>query len=335
MVRIKQNENNLEDSAAESAVLAGLCQYGIDAMLEVEYISTEYFVDQTNQVIFDCIKKSLESTQKAELSSLLSAANQLNHYDVIKEEAGYLRYLFDTPILEDNISVNGAKLAKLKIARDVKKTLAKCSLEVDKINGDEDITEIISLIETPILDATSKIYQGSDNKPKIIGEDVSEYVEFLKENQNEMLGISTGFPRFDEAIGGGIRRKCVDLVAARPKVGKSMFGDAVAMHVSRNLNIPVLMLDTEMSKEDHLNRMLANLSGVEINKLASGKFANNELDIEKVEKAADELQNIPYHYVSIAGQPFENILAIMRKWIHQEVGFDENGRTNDCIKIYD
>ena len=25
----------------------------------------------------------------------------------------------------------------------------------------------------------------------------------------------------------------------------------------------------------------------------------------------------------------------MRKWIHQEVGFDENGRTNDCIIIYD
>ena len=48
MVRIKQNENKLEDAAAESAVLAGLCQYGIDAMLEVEYISTEYFVDQTN-----------------------------------------------------------------------------------------------------------------------------------------------------------------------------------------------------------------------------------------------------------------------------------------------
>ena len=63
--------------------------------------------------------------------------------------------------------------------------------------------------------------------------------------------------------------------------------------------------------------------------------SNNDLDIEKVEKAAEELQNIPYHYVSIAGQPFENILAIMRKWIHQEVGFDENGRTNDCIIIYD
>jgi hypothetical protein len=174
-----------------------------------------------------------------------------------------------------------------------------------------------------------------DNKPQIIGDDISEYVEFLKENPSEMIGISTGFPVYDEAIGGGLRRKCVDLIAARPKVGKSMFGDAVAMHVAKNLDIPVLVLDTEMSKEDHLNRMLANISGVEINSISSGKFASNNLEAEKVETAATELERIPYHYVSIAGQPFENILSIMRKWIYQEVGFDENGRTKDCLVIYD
>ena len=114
-----------------------------------------------------------------------------------------------------------------------------------------------------------------------------------------------------------------------------MFGDAVAMHVAKNLDIPVLVLDTEMSKEDHLNRMLANISGVEINSISSGKFASNNLEAEKVETAAAELEQIPYHYVSIAGQPFENILSIMRKWIYQEVGFDENGRTKDCLIIYD
>jgi hypothetical protein len=39
--------------------------------------------------------------------------------------------------------------------------------------------------------------------------------------------------------------------------------------------------------------------------------------------------------VSIAGQPFENILSIMRKWVYQEVGFDSNGRTKDCLIVYD
>ena len=104
----------------------------------------------------------------------------------------------------------------------------------------------------------------------------------------------------------------MDLIAARPKVGKSMFGDAVALNVAQNLNIPVLMLDTEMSKEDHLNRMLANLSGVDINKISTGQFSQNEIEKEKVRVAGEKLKSIQYHYISIAGQSFENILALMR-----------------------
>ena len=337
MANNQKNKRKLEDLAAERAVLSGLCQYGLSVSLDSDYLESEHFTDPTNQIIFGCIKKVLEKANKVELSSLLSAANQLGCYENInnQEEIGFLRSLFNFPIHEENVSIHAGKLAKLGIAREVKKTLAICSSKIDEVTGDEDINDIISLIETPVLDATSKIYQGSDNKPEVIGSEITDYIEFLKENKNETIGISTGFPVYDEAIGGGLRRKCVDLIAARPKVGKSMFGDAVAMHVSKNLGIPVLVLDTEMSKEDHLNRILANLSGVEINTVASGKFDNNQLNTEKVENAANELGEIPFHYVSIAGQPFENILSIMRKWVYQEVGFDSNGRTKDCLIVYD
>jgi len=150
-----------------------------------------------------------------------------------------------------------------------------------------------------------------------------------------MIGVSTGFARFDHAIGGGLRRKCVDLVAARPKVGKSMFGDGVALHVAGELNIPVLMLDTEMSKEDHFNRILANLSGVSINDIAMGKFAKNPVDKEKVRQAAEKFKEMPYDYISIAGMPFEQTLSMMRRWILQRVGVDENGRTKNCLIVYD
>ena len=95
------------------------------------------------------------------------------------------------------------------------------------------------------------------------------------------------------------------------------------------------MLDTEMSKEDHYNRILANLSGVEINKISTGRFSENEIEKEKVFAAAEKLKSIPYHYISIAGETFENILSQMRKWIYQHVGFDEDGKTKDCLIVYD
>lgn len=329
-------KNNLEDLASERAVLAALCQYGLDCYLEIDFVDADHFTDDMNQLLFHCVHKSVSENSKVELASILSAANSLGVHESLnnKQEISFIRSLFNFPIHKENAKSHAIKIAKLKLARDLKKTLKACEKDLDSTNGDEDVMDLISKVEAPILDATADIYQSSNKKTEIIGEDIDDYIEFLSENVSDNVGIPTGFPRYDAAIGGGLRRKCVDLVAARPKVGKSMFGDAVAMNVS-NLDIPVLMLDTEMSKEDHLNRMLANLSGVDINKISTGKFTENPLEKEKVEKAADKLKEIPYHYISIAGQSFENILAIMRKWIYQHVGFDEAGVTNDCLIVYD
>ena len=329
-------KNNLEDLASERAVLAALCQYGLDCYLEIDFVDADHFTDDMNQLLFHCIHKSVSENAKVELASILSAANSLGVHESInnKQEISFVRSLFNFPIHKENAKSHAVKIAKLKLARDLKKTLSACQKDLDATNGDEDVMDLISKVEAPILDATADIYQSSNKKTEIIGEDIDDYIEFLSENVSDNVGIPTGFPRYDAAIGGGLRRKCVDLVAARPKVGKSMFGDAVAMNVS-NLGIPVLMLDTEMSKEDHLNRILANVSGVDINKISTGKFTENPLEKEKVEKAAEKLKEIPYHYISIAGQPFENILAIMRKWIYQHVGFDEAGVTNDCLIVYD
>ena len=327
----------LEDMAAERAVIAALCQYGLDAYLEIDFIQADHFTNEMNQLIFSCVQKSIFDSSKVELSSILSIANDLGIYDQIntKDEIGFIRSLFNFPILKDNIAIHASKLAKLKLARDLKKTLKACEKHLDSVTGDEDIMDVISKVEEPILDATGDIYKGSSKQTELIGEDLDDYVQYLIDNPSDFAGIPSGFARFDVAIGGGLRRKCVDLVAARPKVGKSMFGDAVAMHVSSQLNIPVLVLDTEMSKKDHHNRMLACLSGVEINNITTGRFAESEIEKEKVLAAKDKLKEIPYHYISIAGESFENILSQMRKWIYQHVGFDDNGQTKDCLIVYD
>ena len=333
----KITKKTLEDLAAERAVIAALCQYGLDAYLEIDFIQSDHFTNDMNQLIFSCVQKSIFDTSKVELSSILSAANDLGIYDQIntKDEIGFIRSLFNFPILKDNLAIHASKLAKLKLARDLKRTLKACEKHLDSLTGDEDIMDVIAKVEEPILDATGDIHKGSSKQTELIGEDIDDYVQYLIDNPCEFAGIPSGFSRFDMAIGGGLRRKCVDLVAARPKVGKSMFGDAVAMHVSGELNIPVLVLDTEMSKKDHHNRMLACLSSVEINKITTGKFAESEIDKEKVLVARDRLKEIPYHYISIAGESFENILSQMRKWIYQHVGFDDEGQTKDCLIVYD
>ena len=328
-------EDKLLDIGAERAILASLLQNGIDSYVTIsDFISVDSFVNVNNQIIFNCIDRIIANEQSVDLASILSAAEQLDVLEVIntKQELKYLKSLFEFPVNKDNTLKFAAQLKKFEFARKIKHLTSKIHQDIQTISGTETINDIISILENPVTDFLRED-DGGDN-PEKIGAGVDDYVTFLSENKCDIIGIPTGFNRYDTAIGGGLRRKCVDLVSARPKVGKSVFADNVALNIS-STGIPVLVLDTEMSKEDHLNRLLANISGVPINEIATGKFIDDEEKHSKVKSAVNKLSTVPYSYISVAGKPFESILNLIRRWIVQEVKTDENGKTNDCVIIYD
>jgi len=325
----------LGDSGAETAVLAGLFSYGLESYVEIsDIIDHTSFSSQNNQLIYKCIEKILTKEAHVDLPTLLSAAEQLGFSETIqtKQELQYIKSLMDFPVKKENVIHFAAQVKKFEFARKIRAIANKIGRDIEDINGDEDIDEIIGIAENPLTEFLRE--DDTRDKPERIGQDIDEYLDFLMDNKCDQIGIPSGFDRYDAAIGGGLRRKCVDLVSARPKVGKSVFGDNVAVNVARR-GIPVLMLDTEMSKEDHLNRILSSLSGVPINEIANGSFGDDEEKYIAVQNAKEEIKSIPYTYVSVAGAPFENILNHIKRWVIQEVGTDENGRTNECLVVYD
>ena len=326
---------NLTDIGAERAVLAGLFQYGIDAYVEVaDVINASSFGHENNQILYTCVQHVIENNSDVDLPSILSAASTLKHSERVENqtELQYIKSLFDFPVSQGNIFNFAVQIKKFEFARNIKKLTLKIHKDMDSVNGSESIDEIIGKVEDPVMDFLREDDGGE--RPEKIGKDVDEYLQFITENKCDVIGIPSGFGRFDHAIGGGLRRKCVDLVAARPKVGKSVFADNVALNVASD-GIPVLVLDTEMSKEDHLNRIIANLSGVPIQDVATGKFVDDDEQNQRVHEAVEHISQIPYNYVSVAGKPFEQILNIIKRWIIQDVKMDENGRTNECVVVYD
>jgi len=325
----------LSDIGSERAVLAGLLQHGIDGYVSIsDFITIDSFGHYNNQVIFRCIEEIVKNDQKVDIPSILSIASRLNLSEAINtpQEIKYIKSLFDFPVEKDNVFNFGLQIKKFEFARKIKKLTEKIHKDIDGISGSESINDIIQILENPVTDFLREDDGG--DVPEKIGKGIEQYVDFLKDNKCDIIGIPTGFNKYDEAIGGGLRRKCVDLVSARPKVGKSVFADNVALNVALK-NIPVLMLDTEMSKEDHLNRLLSNISGVPINEIATGKFVDDEDKYQKILDAVKQLESIPYSYVSVAGRPFDQILNLIKRWVVQEVRTDDQGRTNNCVIIYD
>jgi replicative DNA helicase len=328
-------EEKLLDIGSERAILASLCQHGIDAYISIsDIIDIDSFVNTNNKLVFECLSYVINNDQKPDIASLLSAAEQLNISESINtpQELKYISSLYEFPVEQTNTIKFATQLKKFEYARKIKKLTSQINRKADKVTGKESIDEIINILESPVTDFLRED-SGTEN-PEQIGEGVEDYVEFLKENKCDIIGVPTGFTRYDEAIGGGLRRKCVDLVSARPKVGKSVFADNVALNVASS-GTPVLVLDTEMSKEDHLNRLISNISGVPINEVATGKFVDDPNKENKVAEAVDLLSKIPYSYISVAGKPFEQIINLIRRWVVQEVKTDESGKTNECLIIYD
>jgi len=328
-------DDKLVDVGAERAVLAALLQHGLDAYVIVsDLINHETFGNANNQILYKCIEHIISREQSVDIAAILSAASQLGFSETINtaQELKYIKSLMDFPVNKDNIFSFAVQIKKFEFARKIKKLTGKIHKDIDDITGSESINDIIQILENPVTDFLRE--DDSGDLPDKIGRGVEDYVQFLQDNQCDIIGIPTGFRKYDEAIGGGLRRKCVDLVAARPKVGKSVFADNVAINVSSK-GIPVLVLDTEMSKEDHLNRLIANLSGVPINEVSTGRFVEDEEKHKQVLDAVKQLQSVPYSYVSVAGKPFDQILNMIKRWIMQEVRTDENGKTKDCLIIYD
>ena len=251
-----------------------------------------------------------------------------------RENLEYLRSLFTFPINLENVKKNSVIIKKLDIIRKAQQLTKKIYTELSDMNGSESLSDILSKIEGPLVDFSINCSDTDQNKVGLIGTNVLDFIQHLKENKNSVTGIPSFMPRYNAAIGGGRRRGGVYLIGARPKSGKSTNAINDAIHVAKVLGTPVLYLDTEMSKEGQLPRILARMSNIKIKEIENGDFGDNEFKETKIVEAGKELEKIPFYYIKVSGMKFDVILSHIRKWIIQDVGQFE-GRTKDCLVIYD
>ncbi len=321
------------DLMAERGVLAGLLKFGVDSWLDVsDIIGVNTFTDNTHQVVYKCIDHIFKSDAEAavDVPTLISSASSLG-YD-LQREGHLLRALYNLPIEGKTVRKLAGKIGRLEVGRLFKEQVDAAGRSLESITGDESLSHILGLVENPIFDFTSRLSGVSDEGPRPIGEGLAEYIEYLTEHPRDFIGIPSFYPRYDRAIGGGFRPGTVNVIGARIKQGKTILADNIGANVAFQA-IPVLNLDTEMTKEDHWHRLVARLSGVSINDIERGRIPKSKK--EDVKNAVIQLQTIPYDYLSIGGQEFEDTLAEMRRWVLKKVGLGSNGKAKPCLIIFD
>lgn len=215
------NLTTFSDPPAERAVIAGLLKHGSEAFYDVDSIINENtFTIDANQFIYKCLqhicKKS--SIVYIDIPSIYSAAHELglDTFFNRKEEMAHLSAVSKFPVHLNNIRRFATKIRKLEITRLMYDTLEQTKDKYLEIQGDEPISHILGIAEESIFDFTSLLNDNEDVPVKMFT-GIKERLDDLTNNIHEQVGISTGFSRYDFAIGGGLRPGTVNVIGARPK----------------------------------------------------------------------------------------------------------------------
>ena len=243
----------LSNPSAERAVLSAIIKYGSDIFYDVSDILTDKcFTIDSNSNIFQCIKKSIEKNNQdqIDLASIYSSAQELGMSKVFstKEENQHLKAVIDFPVEKENARKFATQIRKLEIARELREKLQSAQNDLLDVTGTENVSSILSIAEDSVLNFSESL-TDTDNHPSPMSDDIDEYIQHLIDNKTEQVGIPTGFPVYDSSIGGGLRKGTVNVIAARPKTGKTLLSDNMGFFIASKMGIPVLNLDTEMNKE--------------------------------------------------------------------------------------
>jgi len=290
-----------------------------------------------NQKIFAIIKHLVhdENIEKFDIPTIIAGAKFIN-YDKLKDgekEYAYLEALFDASPTKENTKSIAACVYKLSLARQAVKCAETIVEDINTVNGSEKIDDIIKRIEEPIFQFTGNLNKSNNEMTQICA-GIDETLKAVSETPQDIVGLPTGFTNWDHCIGGGLRRGTIHVIGARPKGAKSF----ICLNIARNvadMGIPVLYLDTELTQAIQMNRLIGLVSGVETNRIETGKFSIIEEENQAVLSCKEQLKNMLITHCNIAGQSMEAILSYARRWIVKEVGLNDNGQANPCLVIYD
>ena len=293
---------------------------------EKDFYSEDSVVHRT---IFFVLRDAIESGQNIDEFVLSERINLLgmSFKDNINI-SDYIQSLSLKKIAKEKILTTVQELKKFTAKRGLFDVGIRLSEQMKNIPTTKSYQEIIDSADK-IYNNHINMYEGGNNEPENIFDDMEEYIEMLGENPVEDFGMMGPHPRINELYGSLVRPGNMSVVVARSAVGKSQFCmDFCTKLSSAHNNHPILHFDNgEMSKEELIVRQCAAMTKLPVYLLETGQwrhrgygeFSQREV-IDIVRKTWKRIKDMQFHYYDTAGLDVEQMVSIARRFYYSKVG---------------
>ena len=277
-----------------------------------EHVTLKDFYDKRHSVIYDAMMRLYEKRKPVDLLTLTDELKRKKELEGIGGSA-YLTELTNyVPT-----SAHAESYAEIVAQKAVRRRLIKASSEISEMGFDEDSTtqELLQQAEAELFAVSDQSLKQDLVSIETILTDSFDRMEELHRNRGQLRGVRTGYRDLDNMT-AGLQRSDLIILAARPAMGKTTLVTNLAYNVATIAKQPVLFFSLEMSKEQLVDRMLADASGVDAWNIRTGNLSDD--DFSKLSDAMGEMAEAPIYIDDTPGVSVLEMRTKARRAAHEQ-----------------
>jgi replicative DNA helicase len=277
-----------------------------------EHVNASDFYDKTHGIIFGAMMRLYEKHKPVDLLTLTDELKRKKEFEI----TGGSAYLTELTTYVPT-SAHADSYAEIVKQKSVRRRLIKASGDISELGYDEDTStdELLQQAEAEIFSVSDQTLKQDVSSLESILNDSFERLEELHKNKGQLRGIRTGYRDLDN-LTAGLQRSDLIILAARPAMGKTTFVTNLAYNVATIAREPVLFFSLEMSKEQLVDRMLADASGVDAWNIRTGNLSDE--DFSKLSEAMGEMAEAPIFIDDTPGLSVLEMRTKARRISHEQ-----------------
>ncbi len=247
------------------------------------------FYDKRHQMIFDAMMRLFEHHKPVDLLTVTDELKKKNQL----EDIGGSKYLTELTNYVPT-AAHASAYAEMVAQKAVRRRLIRASTDISELGYDEEfnVQELLEKAEAELFSVSDQSLKQDLVSIESILLESFDRLEELHRNKGAIRGVKTGYRDLDNMT-AGLQRSDLIILAARPAMGKTTLVTNLAYNVATLNKQSVLFFSLEMSKEQLIDRMLADVSGVDAWNIRTGNLSDE--DFSKLSEASGEMAEAPIY----------------------------------------
>ncbi len=278
---------------AEQSLLGSLMIDANSIYKIADFLKSNDFYKKAHSDIYEAI---IDLFDRKNAIDLLSVSARLGEKELLDSVGGksYLTTLVNSVPTASHVVDYANIVRRKRLLRDLISSGQEISISAYDEKKDVDV--LLDEAEKRIFSITHNSSQKNFLAIKDTLEDAFERIEKLSNEDGKARGVPTGFTDLDNIL-SGLQNSDLIILAARPSMGKSGFASNIAKNVALKYNTPVGIFSLEMSTDQIVDRLIADISGINLWKLRTGnlKKQGDDNDFVKIRESFEELSKAPIY----------------------------------------